>query len=221
MSDKKMAQELRIGENLRNLRKSLMLTQVDFGSKIGLGQSYIVELEKGRREPSYKTLLKIAKTFNVDLNWLLTGESHKKELPIIAASPKTEYDVEKKLIAIPIIKEIPIGYPEYPVLNDFIREYLYLPHVPKFAFGLNMLGKSMEPEIFAGDIVIVNPKIKELKRRDLGVFRINNETSLKRYYPQKNGILLQPTNPEYPPILITIEDQYHLIGKVIYKILKC
>lgn len=210
-----------IGKRIKKIRLKLGLSQAELAMKSGVSVGGICEIEKGKRGLTNKTIIRICKSFNVTADWLLTGESHKKELPIIAASPKTEYNVEKKIIAIPIINEIPIGYPEYPVLNDFVREYLYLPHVPKFAFGLYVSGKSMEPEIFDGDIVIVNPKIKELKRRDLGVFRINNETSLKRYYPQKNGILLQPTNPEYPPILITVEDQHHLIGKVIYKILKC
>lgn len=212
----------KIGNRIKSLRRALRLTQKEFAVKTNISSaSRICDIEKGLRFPSSKTILRIAKTFDVDSNWLLIGEAKIKELPIIAASPKTEYDVEKKLIAIPIINEVPIGYPEYPIINNKVSEYLYLPHVPKFAFGLRVSGKSMEPEIFDGDIVIVNSKIREIKKGNLGVFRINSETSLKRYYPQKNGILLQPTNPEYPPILITIEDQYHLIGKVIYKILKC
>ena len=217
---------MNIGKRIKKLRESLGLTQEEFGLKAGLSSGAICEIEKGirghKKGVGSNAIIRICKEFNINPAWLLWGKEEKyRQLPIIAASPKSEYDVEKKLTAIPVINEVPIGYPEYPILNDFIREYLYLPHVPKFAFGLYVSGKSMDPEIFDGDIVIVDSKTRKLKRGNLGVFRINNETSLKRYYPQKNGILLQPTNPEYPPILITVDDQCDLIGKVIYKILKC
>ena len=91
----------------------------------------------------------------------------------------------------------------------------------KQAFDLYVSGKSMEPEIADGDIVIVNPGITELKKGELGVFRIHNETTIKRCVPIKNGYILQPTNPQYEPILIHDDTECILIGKVIYKIVKC
>ena len=137
------------------------------------------------------------------------------------AEPKSEYDISTKLTPVPVINEVPAGYPAYPEINDHISAFVYLPKISKNTFGLYVSGKSMEPEIADGDIVIVNPGIKELKKGELGVFRIHNETTIKRCIPIKNGCILQPTNPQYEPILIHDDTECILIGKVIYKIVKC
>lgn len=213
-----------IGLRIKKIRESLDLTQEEFGSKIGLVSGTICNIEKGsqggKKGIGAEILIKIANVYRIDLHWLLTGEIRKKELPIIAAQPCEEYD-KKELVPIPIINEVPAGYPAYPDIEDFVHDYAYIPKVPKNTFGLLVSGKSMEPEIADGDIVVIDPGIKELKRGDLGVFRVNNEVSLKRYYPSKNGILLQPSNHNFAPIFITADDECELIGKVIYKIVKC
>jgi len=220
MTDKKVVQKLHIGEKLRIIRKDKGLTQTEFGRKIGLAQSYVADLERGRNKPSFDTLAKIMRVFCVNPYWLLSPEEYNVELPPIVAEPRTEYN-QKKLIAIPVINDVPAGYPEYPVMDDEIRDHVYLPRVPKQAFGLYVSGDSMKPEINNGDIVIVNPNIQEVKKGEIGVFRINAETTVKYCVPLDDGFLLQPANPSYKPILVSGDIECAVIGKVIYKIVKC
>lgn len=46
---------------MRALRRALEISQADVGRDLGLSQAFIAELESGRKTPSLKTALAIAK----------------------------------------------------------------------------------------------------------------------------------------------------------------
>lgn len=209
-----------IGKRIKALRLRLGLSQSEFAIKSKVSVGGICEIEKGKRGLTDKTIMRICKAFNIDPRWLLTGEEKRRDIPSIVAEPRTEYN-QKKLIAVPVINEVPAGYPAYPDIEDHVRSHVYLPNVPKRAFGLYISGKSMEPEINDGDIVIVDPGYEEIKKGELGVFRVNGEATIKYCTPIEDGYILQPANRDYGPILITGDTECTLIGKVIYKIIKC
>ena len=54
-------------------------------------------------------------------------------------------------------------------------------------FLLRVRGESMSPFILPGDQVIVRRQQK-IPEGAIGVFRLDNEVTLKRYYQQKNGV---------------------------------
>lgn len=215
---------MEIGDRIKRLRVSYNLTLEEFGRKIGLSSGSLSDIERGnvgtKRGIGTEALKRIVKAFKIDLNWLVTGEHRTKVLPYIVAEPREGYG-EKKYVAVPVINEVPAGYPVYPDIEDHVRSHVYLPNVPKRAFGLYVSGKSMEPEINDGDIVIVDPGYEEIKKGELGVFRVNGEATIKYCTPIEDGYILQPANRDYGPILITGDTECTLIGKVIYKIIKC
>lgn len=61
-------------DRIKELRKSLDLTQQKFADKLGLKRQTIAAYEIGNIEPSESTLLLICKEFGVNKEWLLTGE---------------------------------------------------------------------------------------------------------------------------------------------------
>ena len=50
------------------------ITQADFASRIGVSQSYLSAVERGRNEVGAEVLLAISWEFDKSLEWLLTGE---------------------------------------------------------------------------------------------------------------------------------------------------
>ena len=62
-----------IGERVRKLRKTLDLTQREFGERINL-KSNSVALIEGGRNTSDQTIASICREFNVNETWLRTGE---------------------------------------------------------------------------------------------------------------------------------------------------
>lgn len=59
------------GENLKKLRKENKITQMQLANHLGFFHSAIVKWEKGICEPTFDTLIKIAKYFNVTVDYLL------------------------------------------------------------------------------------------------------------------------------------------------------
>ncbi|MEI3521021.1 MAG: helix-turn-helix transcriptional regulator [Anaerosacchariphilus sp.] len=62
------------GERLRNIRKTLNLTLEKFGEKLGVGKTAISKLEKGENSITDQMMLSICREYNVNENWLRTGE---------------------------------------------------------------------------------------------------------------------------------------------------
>ncbi len=63
-----------INERVKQLRKTLGLTQVEFGKKIAVAQGYLTNIEKGSRDVTEKILKIICHEFNVSEEWLRTGQ---------------------------------------------------------------------------------------------------------------------------------------------------
>jgi transcriptional regulator with XRE-family HTH domain len=62
-----------VGRRIRALR-GFDMTQADFASRIGVSQSYLSALERGRNEIGAEVLLAISREFDKSLEWLLTGD---------------------------------------------------------------------------------------------------------------------------------------------------
>ena len=63
-----------INERIRLLRKELGLNQSDFGNKIGVKQGTVAGYESGARTPLDAVVSSICREFDVNEEWLRTGE---------------------------------------------------------------------------------------------------------------------------------------------------
>lgn len=89
-----------LGRNIRFVRKQLGLTQISFGQRLGLDSNSVVSnWEKGKREPSYTNLLKIAKMGNVSLDWLVTGDITGDSIYNSDKEYIEKFNIDKKEIA--------------------------------------------------------------------------------------------------------------------------
>lgn len=68
-----------IGEQIRDARKALSLTQKEFSAALGMSENYIWQIEKGQREPSDRTISDICRIFAIREEWLRTGTGEMKE----------------------------------------------------------------------------------------------------------------------------------------------
>lgn len=72
-------------------------------------------------------------------------------------------------------------------------------------FGLRVRGNSMEPEYLEGDTLILE-KVDDCESGDDCVVMVNgNDGTFKRVFKNENGIILQPLNPSYSPMVYTNE----------------
>ena len=110
---------------------------------------------------------------------------------------------------VPVINRIAAGYPsdfddlDYPVgiADDYVRcPDLHDPH----AFAVRVIGDSMEPKFFEGNIIVFSPAAEVHNGDDCFVrFSMPHETTFKRaFFEQDNKVRLQPRNEKYSPIVI-------------------
>ncbi len=86
-------------------------------------------------------------------------------------------------------------------------------------FGLKVKGNSMFPEYLDGDILILE-KVEDCENgQDCCVMVNGNDATFKRIFKNENGIILQPLNPEYQPMIYTNEQieqlPIRIIGRVV------
>lgn len=85
-------------------------------------------------------------------------------------------------------------------------------------FGLKISGKSMEPEIHDGDVVIVRQQ-NDVESGEIAIITINgDDATCKRLIKYADGVRLMPINPVYEPLYFSNEElqekPVRIIGKV-------
>ena len=65
---------MHIGERIKQHRKETGLNQSEYAERLGVKQGIISAMEKGNRNVSDRTIRAICSEFNVNENWLRTGE---------------------------------------------------------------------------------------------------------------------------------------------------
>jgi SOS-response transcriptional repressor LexA len=117
---------------------------------------------------------------------------------------------------VPIINKVAAGYPtdfndlDYPV--GIADDYVRCPdlHDPN-AFAVRVVGDSMEPRFYEGDIVVFSPAVDVRNGDDCFVrFTMPHETTFKRvFFEKENKVRLQPRNERYSP---TVVDGHRIDG---------
>ena len=70
-----------MNNRVKELRESLGLTLEAFGKRVGVTKTAISRIEKGERKLTEQMLLAISKEFNINEEWLRTGNGEMKSEP--------------------------------------------------------------------------------------------------------------------------------------------
>ena len=84
----------------------------------------------------------------------------------------------------------------------------------KTTFGVKISGNSMEPRYLDRQIVWIQ-KTEELVDGEIGIFYLNGNAYCKKLQNNSKGLSLISLNPDYAPIKISEEDQFHIFGRVL------
>ena len=63
-----------MNERIKELRKSLNLSQKEFASSLGISDAAVSKIESGINNPAENTIRLICATYHVNYKWLTTGE---------------------------------------------------------------------------------------------------------------------------------------------------
>ena len=111
---------------IKNLRKEKGLSQQEFGSRIGVSRSHIAAFENGNSDISSRVIRDIANVYEVNEEWLLTGEGEKykprtddDELAILIGSLMAEDDEFKKRVIKAMLK---LGDSEWRFVKNIVQK---------------------------------------------------------------------------------------------------
>ncbi len=209
-----------MNERLKILRKSLGLTQTEFGKRIGMTMQGIQKWEKGKSKPQQSTIKALISTFNVNPDWLLNGTG---EMFIGDASRQQEIS---DIISIPYYPEVSAAagscalvYDENTVKNIKISSAIINIKTGDKVCFINATGNSMQSVIDDRDLLLVDLTHKDFIDEGIYVVRLENTLLVKRLQKIPNGIVLISDNPQYAPITLNSdnfnENDAAIIGKVI------
>ena len=91
---------VKIGERLKELRKSKGWTQVQVAAKMGLTDSVISFYERQERAPSPEVLIKFAELYDVSTDYLLGVETLNDQHLDVTGLSKREISILKEFIEI-------------------------------------------------------------------------------------------------------------------------
>lgn len=179
-----------LSKNIRYLRTKNGWGQDFLAEKLGY-KSYttIQKWESGVSEPPLRTLDKLAKLFNVDIDDLNNAD-------LTAATQNGKIPHKSTGVSIPIVSSIVAGLPA-DVYED-PQGYEEISH-ELAATGdfvcLRVKGDSMSPVIQDGDLVVIRSQ-NDVDSGDIAAVRINgNEATLKQVQKSEAGITLIAYNP--------------------------
>ncbi|HEX9757768.1 MAG TPA: transcriptional repressor LexA [Nitrospiria bacterium] len=84
----------------------------------------------------------------------------------------------------------------------------------RYPFLLKVKGDSMiGAGILEGDHVLVKSQ-PHAEDRDIVVALLGDEATVKRFFHRGNKVVLQPENPDQSPLVLTQDDDFRILGKV-------
>jgi repressor LexA len=127
---------------------------------------------------------------------------------------------DRDLVDIPIVGKVAAGAPILAQENitDHVRiDSFLLGDSPKKVFGLKVSGDSMIGDgILDGDYIFVRKQL-QASAGEIVVAMIDDEATVKRFYPEGDRIRFQPSNPRLKPIYVSKSDfrDTQIIGVVV------
>jgi len=198
-----------VNERLFEVRKKLNLTQSQLAEILGTTHSNISHLESGKHLLSQVYLAPLELKLNVNMRYILHGEKpifHKKK--------------EENKQFIPVIADIPAG-PWQQWIDSYAAgagdDYVAASNVKgSNLFAIRVIGDSMEPLLFEGDILVIDPhkefthglavvrhnweyKIRDVEERKARIGYVHRRSERKYY--------LCPQNKKYDAEEITADNE--------------
>ncbi|MEQ9639799.1 MAG: helix-turn-helix transcriptional regulator [Alphaproteobacteria bacterium] len=180
-----------IAERVHELRTAMGLSQAGLAKRIGVSPQSIQQLESGLvTHPRY--LDELARALHTTREWLLYGERPKKLEP--AAGPH-----QPRPRDLPVLGGAVGGDDGEFSLNGDIVEYVTRPQPLETvdnAYALYVIGSSMEPRYFAGELLYVNPNRPVGPGSFVVIELRDGRAMIKRLVRQDNRrVVLEQYNP--------------------------
>ena len=221
-----MADNIIIGNRIKQAREDKGLTQEELGKSLGLNKSTVQRYETAKIEKIKLPIIEaMAQILNVNPEWLSDKTTVRTEYNTTKDSDRdidilmSRFDNIKpiQLKRFPMLGKIACGE---PIFADEDKESFVMADMDIQAdFCLTAKGDSMiNARIYDGDVVFIK-EMPMVENGEIAAVIIDNEATLKRvyYYPEDNMLQLIAENPKYKPLVYRDEalNTIRILGKAV------
>lgn len=200
----------RIRKRIRIAREMAGLKQEPAAVALGIKRPTLTRYESGSLNVSGEMLARMAELYGVSMDFFADEQMTNKK------------DAHKKGVKIPILGRIPAGVPLEAITDIEGYEEIDPEKAREGKFyALRISGRSMEPTIMDGDIIICRAQ-PEVPNNKIAVVAINgDEATCKRVQVTENGLALIGDNPAvYPTHFFTAKEVNDLPIRIIAQVVE-
>jgi len=207
--------------------RALGLTYNEVAQRAGVSAVYVSGICRGKRVPSDEVAARLAKALDLSPHALV-------ELARYAKAPAGVKPLYDQIAKEENVGPVPLGHAQRIPVAGWVHagkfastegvevagagteEWVYSDIRGRNLFALRVENDSMEPLFHAGDYLIVNPNLKPTTG-DYVIAKLPSEgkATFKKLVEREGIIILRPLNPSYEDIVLTPEDEFEIIGKVV------
>lgn len=209
---------MRTSEKIKYHRKRLGMTQTDLALKLGLQKSAISKWENAQvvniKRP---TLVKLANIFEISVAQLLDDDDEFGLRRNEVGSMFSHLDARKQAQAIDYLQKLSGASGSVPVyeaaagegrVGDGAPSDEINPGLGEDEIYVRVKGRSMEPTLLDGDVVVVSATSVLKYPRQIALVKVNgDEATIKRVEEKTDGLLLIGDNvDDYSPHYFTAQE---------------
>lgn len=215
-----------LGKMISKRMRDLGLTYNEVARRAGVSAVYVSGICRGLRFPSDKVAADLARALDLSPRGLIELARYEKAPAAVKPlyEPKEDHDQ---------LQPMPLGHARGIPMAGWVQagrfapsegieaaggadDYVYSDIKGHNLFALRVENDSMEPLFHPGDYLIVNPNLKPATG-DYVIVKLPQEgkATFKKLLEREGIIILRPLNPAYDDIVLTPEDEFEIIGKVV------
>lgn len=174
---------------------------VELYEKTNISESLISKYLSGNAVARQRKLSILSEALNINPVWLM-GYDVPMENNVLTD------ELGNPVVDIPLLGSIKAGYDYLAQENRIgtVKVETSLVEDGSDFFALKVKGDSMSPIFIEGDIVIVK-KQNDCENNEIAIVIVNgDEGTIKKVRKTEQGIILQPLNPAYAPLIFTNQE---------------
>ena len=186
-----------LGDMITRIREEKNVVKSELARRTNINIGHISHIEKGERNPSHRALKSICRALEVPYQPLM-------------------YMYDKVFTDEQLDNNMPkhIAYDKVPAISS-IDSFISCPiDFPNASFALKISDDSMAPRL-EKDVYAFIELNSPLENKDIGIFEYNGKILIRRYVIRKDSLVLRPDNKKYDDIVISENDTYNIIGKIV------
>lgn len=203
-------------------------TQMELAEALDINRSAVTQA-KNRDAVPQRWVLRLARHFSLSPDWLEFGTGVPRPA-VEQAEPEDNLSFAGEVIMVPkVMATVSAGGGSYEVgaipvsTHPFPRQWLSRMGNPNDMAFLNVVGRSMEPNIFDGDMVLIDQSSREIMANKIFAVGVEDSLYIKRIEQKKGELILHSDNPEFSDIKIYGEElnSFRILGKVVWLCRDC